>query len=116
MVWWPWPASDSVPSHISSLDNPKHGGDTTEIFRRRCEAENHRERKALRQAEICRGNSLPEGEIVAIVTAIQLDFIGIIIITISTASTIISIPSRCNIWVVSCLVHRGNFPGVDYSL
>ena len=116
MVWWPWPASDSVPSHISSPENPKHGGATTEIFRHRCETENHKERKALRQAEICRGNSLPEGEIVAIVTAIQLDFIGIIIITISTAITIISIPSRCNIWVVSCLVHRGNFLGVDYSL
>ena len=81
MVWWPWPASDTVPSHISSLDNPKHEGATTEILRRRYEAENHTERKDLRQAEICRGNSLPEGEIVAIVTAIQLDFIGIIIIT-----------------------------------
>ena len=63
---------------------------TTEIFRRLYEAENHRERKALRQAEICRGISLPEGEIVAIVTAIKLDFIGIIIIIISTAVTIIS--------------------------
>ncbi|KAK1609038.1 hypothetical protein QYE76_032711 [Lolium multiflorum] len=50
---------------------------------------NTREKRALRQAEICRGNSLPEGEIVAIVTVIELDFIGIIII-ISTADTIIS--------------------------
>ena len=34
------------------------------------------------------GNSLPEGEIIAIITVIELDFIGIIII-ISTANTII---------------------------
>ena len=34
------------------------------------ERKNHTERKALWQAEICRGNSLPDGEIVAIVTAI----------------------------------------------
>ena len=36
------------------------------------------------------GNSLPEGEIVAIITVIELDFIGIIIIIISTANTIIT--------------------------
>jgi hypothetical protein len=39
------------------------------------------------------------GEIVAIVTVIKLDFIGIIIIIISTARTIITTvtsPSRCN--------------------
>ena len=42
------------------------------------------QRKALQQVGICRGNSLPEGEIDAIVTAITLDFIRIIIITIST--------------------------------
>jgi hypothetical protein len=40
------------------------------------------------------------GEIIAIITAIELDFIGIIITIISTTSTIItaaSTPSRCNI-------------------
>ena len=37
-----------------------------------------------------RGNSLPEGEIIAIITVIELDFIGIIIIIISTANTIIT--------------------------
>jgi len=46
------------------------------------------------------GNSLPEGEIVAIVTVIELDFIVIIIIIISTADTIIIAAAprlRCNI-------------------
>ena len=57
------------------------------------------------------------GEIITIVAVIKLDFIGIIIISITcTAITTISTSSRCNIWVQSCKVHRGNFPGVDYSL
>jgi hypothetical protein len=46
------------------------------------------------------GNSLREGEIVAIVTIIELDFIGIIVIIISTADTIIITAAprlRCNI-------------------
>jgi hypothetical protein len=55
--------------------------------------ERERER-ALRQAEIYRGNSLLEEEIVAIVTVIELGFIGIIIII---TSTIITSPSRCSI-------------------
>ena len=45
---------------------------------------NTRERKALRQTGSAGGNSLPEGEIDAIVTAITLDSIRIIITTIST--------------------------------
>ncbi|KAK1682940.1 hypothetical protein QYE76_043788 [Lolium multiflorum] len=57
---------------------------------RLCEAENTREKRALRQAEIRRGNSLPEVEIDAIVTTIELDFIGIIITIISTTVTVIS--------------------------
>ncbi|KAK1653116.1 hypothetical protein QYE76_070921 [Lolium multiflorum] len=46
-----------------------------------------REKRALRAR---RGNSLPEGEIVAIATVIELDIIGIIIIIISTIYTAIS--------------------------
>jgi hypothetical protein len=54
--------------------------------------------RALLQAEICRGNSLPEVEIIDIVTVIELGFIGIIIIIItSTIITIITSPSHCNI-------------------
>ena len=83
-VWPPWPTSDGDLSRISSPREPKVKGRKIEVFRRRYEAEDTRERKALRQTGICRGNSLPEGEIDAIVTAITLDFIGIIIIAIST--------------------------------
>ena len=57
-----------------------------------------REKLSGRQ-ESAGGNSLPEGEIDAIVTAIELDFIVIIIIIISTISTIITAittSSRCN--------------------
>src|SRR4051794_19283291 len=61
-VWPPWPTSDGAPSHISSSRKPKIRGASREIFRRICEAENHEERKALRQVGICRGYSLPEGE------------------------------------------------------
>ena len=58
------------------------------------------------------------GEIVAINTIVKLGFIGIIIIihTIISTSTIITTSYRCNNWVESCIVLRGNFPGVDYSL
>ena len=55
------------------------------------------------------------GEIVAIVTVIKLDFIGIIIIisiTISTAPLRSTVTSR----VESCIVLRGNSLSVDYSL
>ncbi|KAK1642024.1 hypothetical protein QYE76_059829 [Lolium multiflorum] len=75
-------------------------GTTENRHSRLCGAENTREKRALRQAEICRGNSLPEGEIVAIITVIELDFIGIIIIIISTTDTVISTAAprlRCNI-------------------
>jgi len=84
VVWPPWSTSDASLSRISSSREPKIGELRREEFRRRYEAENTRERKALRQTEICRGNSLPEGEIDAIVTAITLDSIRIIITTIST--------------------------------
>ena len=60
-VWPPWPTSDGDLSHISSPREPKVGGRRRTVFRRRYEAENTRERKALRQREICRGNSFPEG-------------------------------------------------------
>ena len=119
VVWRPWPTTGSAPSRTSSPQNPKTRGAIEEIFHRLHEAENNRKRKALRQGEICRGNSFPEGEIVAIVTVIELDFIGIIITIISTADTVISTaPLRSAVTSrgESCLVHRGNFPGVNYSL
>ena len=76
------------------------GGATRNTFRRRCEAEKHQRKKKLSDREKSAGE-IPsrKGEIVAIVTVIKLDFIGIIIIIISTTRTIISTiatPSRCN--------------------
>src|SRR3954471_14128103 len=55
-VWPPWPTSGKATSRTSSLrlKNPKYR--LTEEFRRRCGTENTREKKTLRQAEICRGN------------------------------------------------------------
>ena len=61
VVWRPWPTTASAPLRISSPRNPKTGRFIEEIFRRLYGAENNRERKALRQGEICRGNSFPEG-------------------------------------------------------
>ncbi|KAK1648365.1 hypothetical protein QYE76_066170 [Lolium multiflorum] len=49
-----------------------------------------REKRALRRAEIRRGNSLREGEIDAIVTVIEMDIISITIIIISTIITAVS--------------------------
>ena len=83
-VWPPWPTSDEDLSRISSSREPKIGETSREEFRRRYKAKNTRERKALRQTEICRGNSFPKGEIDAIATVITLDFTGIIITAIST--------------------------------
>ena len=59
------------------------------------------------------------GEIIAILIVIELDFIGIIITIISTVITIITAaPSRSAVTsrAILCLVHRGNSPGVNYSL
>ena len=98
MMWPPWPTTLGATSRISSFRKPKTGGATRNIFRRRCEAKNTRERKALRQREICREIPSRRGETVAIVTVIELDFIMIIIIIsiTSTITTIISTPSRCS--------------------
>ncbi|KAK1629862.1 hypothetical protein QYE76_004177 [Lolium multiflorum] len=62
-------------------------------------AENTREKRALRRAGIRRGNSLPEGEIDAIVTVIELDIITItitIIFIIITAITTAGHRHRCS--------------------
>jgi hypothetical protein len=61
--------------------------------------ENIEREKALRQAESAGEIPSQRGEIVAIVIAIELDFIGIIIITTTTSTfiTTITTPSRCNI-------------------
>ncbi|KAK1629080.1 hypothetical protein QYE76_003395 [Lolium multiflorum] len=69
---------------------PKPRGYLTKSYSRLSRAENTREKRALRRAGIRRGNSLPEGEIDAIVTVIELDIISITIIIISTIITAVS--------------------------
>ncbi|KAK1652388.1 hypothetical protein QYE76_070193 [Lolium multiflorum] len=91
---------EAMKSEMGSMYDNKVQGKIEDSRNRLCGAENTREKRALQQAEIYRGNSLPEGEIVAIVTVIELDFIGIIIIIISTTDTVISTAAprlRCNI-------------------
>ena len=76
--------------------------------------------KALRQGEICWGNSFPVREIVAIVIVIVIvnvtSFIGIIINIILTDSTITSTaPLRSAVAsrVILVVVHWDHFSGVD---
>src|SRR4051812_35248225 len=83
---------------------PSSGGSSKEIFRRLCGAETTKREKLSCRLQICRGNSLPEGETITIVTTIKLDFIGIIIIISTTRTIIITITtsSCCNIsgWIL----------------
>ncbi|KAK1601107.1 hypothetical protein QYE76_007610 [Lolium multiflorum] len=72
------------------LEGQERKGKSREELQRLCGAENTREKRALRQAEICQGNSLPEGEIDAIVIVIELDIISITITIISIIITAVS--------------------------
>jgi hypothetical protein len=80
-------------------ENLRHGG-VAKRLRHLCEAENtHRERKLSGRQKSTGEIPSRRGEIIAIVTVIELGFIRIIIITIATSTfiTIITMPSRCNI-------------------
>ncbi|KAK1606468.1 hypothetical protein QYE76_030141 [Lolium multiflorum] len=84
---------------IGSISIQYKREDLTKSYSRLGGAENTREKRALRRAGIRRGNSLPEGEIDAIATVIELDIISIIIIIISTIYTAITTAAprhRCN--------------------
>jgi hypothetical protein len=77
----------------------------------------HRERKLSGRQKSAEEIHSRRGEIIATVIVIELGFIGIIIIIIIiTTSTIITTLSYYNILGESCLVHRGNFPDVNYYL
>ncbi|KAK1626523.1 hypothetical protein QYE76_000838 [Lolium multiflorum] len=80
----------SFSSRTPSPQKPKPQRDPHEGLQPPLRAENTREKRALRRAGIRRGNSLPEGEIDAIVTVIELDIISITIIIISTIITAVS--------------------------
>src|SRR3954451_21124510 len=60
-VWPPWPTSGRATSRTSSprWENPKNR--PSEEFRGRCGTGNTREKRSLRQEEICRGNSSRRG-------------------------------------------------------
>ena len=61
VVWRPWPTNRPPPSHTCSPRKPKTGGGIERYSAAATRRKPERE-KALRQGEICRGNSLPEGE------------------------------------------------------
>ncbi|KAK1604717.1 hypothetical protein QYE76_028390 [Lolium multiflorum] len=88
-VWAPQPLSPPLSSRNLSSENLSSEG-TSRRVTALCGAENTREKRALRRAGIHRGNSLPEGEIDAIVTAIELDIISITITIIFIIITAIS--------------------------
>ena len=99
-VWCPWPTSGAPPSRTSSPRNPKTQRVREKIFRRLHEAETTEREKLSGREKSAREIPSRRGEIVAIVTVIELDFIGIIIIIISTTDTVISTAAprlRCNI-------------------
>ncbi|KAK1682052.1 hypothetical protein QYE76_042900 [Lolium multiflorum] len=93
----PQPLSPPFLRETLRPEDLSHRGYLTKSYSRLCGAENTREKRALRRAGIRRGNSLPEGEIDAIV--IELDIISIIIIiiisTIYTAITTAAPRHRC---------------------
>ncbi|KAK1668434.1 hypothetical protein QYE76_056593 [Lolium multiflorum] len=87
----------SFSSRTSSSRKPKPQRIVAKSHGRLCGGEHQRE-KSSRRAGI-RGNSLPEGEIDAIVTVIELDIISITIVIISIIITAISTAAprhRCN--------------------
>ncbi|KAK1662731.1 hypothetical protein QYE76_050890 [Lolium multiflorum] len=86
----------SFSSRTPSSRKPKPQRGPHEGYSRLCGAENTREKRALRRAGIRRGNSLPEGEIDAIVIVIERDIISIIIIIISTIYTAITTAAPLN--------------------
>ena len=117
-VWCPWPTSGALPSRTSSPRNPKTGRVPEKIFRRLHEAETtEREKLSGREKSV---GEIPSrrGKIIAILIVIALDFIGIIIIISTAITAITAAPSRSAVTsrAILCLVHRGNSPGVNYSL
>ncbi|KAK1685931.1 hypothetical protein QYE76_046779 [Lolium multiflorum] len=72
------------------VPKPKPQGNSRRASQPPLRGGEHQRERALRQAEIRRGNSLPEGEIDAIVTVIELDIISITIIIIFIIITAVS--------------------------
>ncbi|KAK1683731.1 hypothetical protein QYE76_044579 [Lolium multiflorum] len=102
VVGAPQPLSPPFLRVLLRPENLSHRENLTKGYSRLCGVENTREKRALRRAGIRRGNSLPEGEIDAIVIVIELDITSIIIIIIIIISTIYTVITtaaprhRCN--------------------
>ena len=100
VVWGPWPSSVVPLRVLDPLGTLTHGGRPSKYSAASTRRKTPESEKLPCKKKSVGGNSLPEGEIVAIITVIELDFIGIIIIIISTANTIITAAAprlRCNI-------------------
>ena len=116
-VWEPWPTTSS-PLHVLHPPETLRHEESSRKYSAASTRRKTLEKENLSGREKSAGE-IPSrrGENIAIVTVIELDFIGIISI-ISIAITIIStapLRSAVTSRVESCLFHRGNFPGVDYS-
>ena len=117
---WPPGSTPGVP--LSRIPHPREtyfGVMVHKKHRRLYGTETIETEKALWQGDPAGEIPSRRGEIIVIVIIITLDFIGIIITIISASVTIISTAPLCTAVttrVESCLVHRGNFPGVNYSL
>jgi hypothetical protein len=79
------------------LGNLRLGGGSQKYSAASTGRKTHRERKLSGRQKSAGEIPSRRGEIIAIVTAIELGFIRIIIIITSTFITIITTPSRCNI-------------------
>ncbi|KAK1646647.1 hypothetical protein QYE76_064452 [Lolium multiflorum] len=100
----PVPVNDSFPNEQLAVIK----GYIAKSHNRLCGEENTREKRDLRQAEIRRGNSLPEGEIDAIVTVIELDIISITIIIIFIIITAVSTAARRHRFADACKGYNHN--------
>ena len=120
MVRGPTTPSAIALSRTTSPRNPKVGGNIEDSHRRLLEAENTREKRALRQAEICRGNSLPEGGKSSPSSPssswTSLGSSSSSSPPLTPSSPPLHLVSAVTSRVGSCVFHRGNSPGVDYSL
>jgi hypothetical protein len=96
----PGPPLLALPRVYRLPENLRPKGESEIDFAASAGRKTHRERKLFDRQKSAREIPSPRGEIVTIVIAIELGFIGIIItITIITNTfiTIITTPSRCNI-------------------
>jgi hypothetical protein len=79
------------------LKNLRLRGGSQKDFAASAGRKTHTERKPSDRQKSAREIPSQRGEIIAIITVIELGFIGIIIIITSTFVTIITMPFRCNI-------------------